>query len=180
MKWLSIALLLTAGCSGPYTLAVENEFTDREAELIAQAAKQWITACDCDEAAIFFRFDLEDPDGVLTYEEWDSDPGFGRLWKMHITDPAYQERLRRRGPFNGTHKNGQIAIVAERTDSDKMFLNVILHELAHLYGVEHQDSGIMHEKGASADNVCIDWRALSAFCDLHDCGPAADTTCGKE
>lgn len=189
---LTYAILFAIGVSGcadpAYTLAIEREFTDEEVVMIEAAIEEWMWACDCEDAAVFLRYDLVDEDNVLTYDEWEKRDSFGRLWKMHTTDPAFikeeQDRLKKNeGSFVGIHKAGNIGLVVDKFREEKYkddFYNVLLHELGHLYGIkDHLESGIMMSGGykSKVRESCIDWLALSKFCDMHNCGDAAEPTC---
>lgn len=191
MKYIALYVFLLGvgllGCADDaYTLAVEREFTDDEVIMIESAVEEWIVACDCEDAAVFFRYDLSDNDNSLSYDEWKNHDGFGRLWKMHVTDPAFLEEERQRvkkgeGSFVGIHRDGNIGLVAEKLeDNENNFYNVMLHELGHMYGIKnHLPDGIMRSGGTydHPRESCIDWRALSKFCEKHLCGPDAHPTC---
>ncbi len=180
-----IFFLLLVGCADPYTLSVDTTFSERESELIERAVEEWMIACDCDDASVFFRWDLPNDDDLITYEEWDKDRDYGALWRMTASDPAYMELIvEREGHFRGLHSragtSSKIALVVDRIDNEYEFYHVILHELGHMYGIEHQLSGVMRSGSLTLKiEACIDWRALSVFCDMHDDGARADPTCGR-
>jgi len=92
MKKYMPLIVLLLGCANPYTLAIEEEFTDREVEMIHEAADAWTIACDCNSAAIFFRYDLI-TNNNLTTNEWRKDVGFGRLWKTNHNEEYYVESI---------------------------------------------------------------------------------------
>ena len=186
MKWLLLMVLaFSYGCSPEvYHLAVDSDFTDHEVDMINDSVDQWMTACDCDAAGVFMRYDLHDNDDTLTYQEWSRRGKYGRMWKVYTSDPAYQQESSKRGSFTGLEKgtpwqNGNIAIVMDRIHSDAAFQAVVMHELGHMYGVGHLPTGLMAPTFDVRKAVydCVDWDALVKFCDKHDCGPEAAPTC---
>lgn len=173
MKRLILALLVTS-CNAPYTLAIEQEFSLAERHLIELAISEWMVACDCDEAAIFTRYDLETTN-ALSYDEWSRTLDYGRMWRVSKDEPVFITR----GDSTtiGCHKNGNVFIVADRIDTELKMYKVILHEFGHLYGIEHQYEGIMRSGHLGEKEACIDAFALEEFCEMHSCGPQAMSTC---
>lgn len=170
-----ISLLLLVGCSGKYSLSVEKEFTDEEVELITSAVDEWMIACDCYDASVFFRFDLPTTKNLET-SEYEDAKDYGRLWKINKNEPVYIDRKKDRNKdFNGRHFSGNIVLLDSLEGVS--LTGVMLHELGHLYGIDHQVSGLMASDGGKYG--CIDWRALSEFCDIdmHTCGAGAHPTC---
>ena len=176
MKHLAFLFFL-AGCADEYSLSVEEEFTNEEVQMITSAVDEWMTACDCYDASVFFRFDLKTTTN-LQYSDWKDRKTYGRVWKTGSSENAYLEvKERKNTKFRGLHQNGNIMMVSDHLRGDTFYV-VILHELGHMYGIEHQESGLMGIGPQDAkDNGCIDWRAISEFCDMHKCGNRAHPTC---
>jgi len=173
MKHL-ILLLLLSGCADEYSLAIEKEFSNEEIQMIESAVDEWMEACDCYDASVFFRYDLPTTT-TLQYSNFLTTRSYGRIWKVHTNEPAYIDGEKEKDgvSFRGMHFDGNIMLVDGKLD--KMFYPVILHELGHMYGIKHQVSGVMLGDGDIPG--CIDWLALSEFCDEHACGPKAEPTC---
>jgi len=173
---LSTAILL-AGCASNYSLAIEKDFSDREIYLIELAIDEWITACDCYDAAVFVHYGFDNGDYGLTTEEWRLPRDHSVMWRILSNEPIYEDIAKQIGPFNGLHYNGNILLVADKFKYDDNFFSVFLHELGHLYGLDHLNHGIM--KSNNYWSNCIDPDALRHFCLMHNCGPNARTTCQR-
>ncbi len=170
---LLVLLLLLAGCADEYSLAVEKEFDDEEVEFITSAVDEWMTACDCYSASVFFRYDLPTTHNLET-SEWEDIKGYGRLWKVNKREPVFVDAAEDEGDgIRGMHYSGNIMLMDHL--KGVTFYGVMLHELGHLYGIDHQVSGLMASNGGN--HGCIDWRAISEFCNMHTCGVAAHPTC---
>jgi hypothetical protein len=180
MRKLAILLLLLclAGCGGgPLSFAVDTEFNDTERALIISAVDEWVIATDSDEAAAFLRFDLEDEtfDKKKHWDDYDGD--YGVIYKIHTYEPGYIDWMKERNPFSGiaSRDPDRIAMVAEKTADPEKFRAIMMHELGHIYGISHQDSGLMI--GGEVPPNCIDQLALDLYCEEHHCGPNAAPTC---
>jgi len=54
---------------------------------------------------------------------------------------------------------------------------LMIHELGHAFGLNHQESGVMHATKWAPD-ACIDSVTLKAFCEIHHCSNNVAPTCG--
>ena len=115
-NWILLLPLLT-GC-GVYTLSMEKEFEPDEIFLAKDAVEEWMRACDCYGASVFWRHDLPTTDN-LQYSEWETNPGYGRMWKVYTFEDAYIEGRDIDGEcFRGMYRNGNIMMVADNIKDD--------------------------------------------------------------
>lgn len=174
----SIALLslLVAGCYDSTTLAIEDEFTVEEVDMIEWSINHWMQVTDTDDAAIFLRYDLHD-DGGLTQHEFETLRDFGTIYRVTSDEPAVQNITAESGSsVNGSCRGNSILLIIDRITSERVFRHVMLHELGHFYGIHHQPDGLMASSVNSLYD-CVDQRTLDEFCDMYDCGPAAAPSC---
>lgn len=169
------------GCEvNPYTLAIEDEFTDKEVVLIDEAIQQWVYITDTDDAVIYTKTGYKSHHEFRLDEDWDNGPDYAVLHKIHRSDQGYLDFQVQGSDFKGKAMIGgnRIAIVAEFTEDPEIFYRVILHELGHFYGLHHTDIGIMLTGVLGNEHNCLSIGSLKEFCDLHDCGRNAASTCG--
>jgi len=154
-----------------------NELPTEEEFLANLSRNEWVIATDSDDAAIFFRFDLVQEEPFDKEKHWDNYDGeYGVLYKIHTYEPGYLEWMKERDPFTGIARSpDRVAIVAEKSTDPEIFRKVVMHEFGHIFGIEHQDSGLM-KKGPGLPN-CIDQLTLDLFCEDHYCDPNAAPTC---
>lgn len=179
-KFLLVWLLMLgiASCvGGPLTFAVDTEFTEDERSLIISAIDEWVIATDSDDAAVFLRFDLVQDEPFDKKKHWDDYDGeYGVVYKIHTYEHGYKQWVEEREKeFTGiAHGPDKIAMVAEKSEDPYVFRKVFMHELGHIYGIGHQDSGLMKP---NPEDDCIDALTLHLFCEEHYCGPNAAPTC---
>lgn len=170
-----LASLILTSCGGPRNLWVEQTFTDKEVTLIADAVDEWMLATDSPDAQIFVDtgFAYQKP---FTKEDWDEERDFGVMFKITTKDPGYKDLG---GDFLGLANadSGNVIIVSDRIDSDELLYKILLHEVGHLYGLGHAESGIMKQGIFNTEDICIHPEDLDEFCDKHDCGQNARSTC---
>ena len=168
--------VLSANACNANSFAIEDEFTDREVELIHKAIDEWIEATDSDGAVIFTREGYSAGHKFDYFKDWLGGPEYPVLHKMRSNDPGYNPLKISVGyDYAGAaRERWRIAIVEDYIDSEDEFYHVILHEIGHFYGIEHQADGLM---ARSSYHTCIDVVALGAFCDIYSCGRNRHVTC---
>ncbi len=66
---------------------------------------------------------------------------------------------------------------AEDVPEPELIAATAAHELGHMLGLNHLESGLMVHDNSNGTRPCIDAITLSAFCELRGCPPAAAPTC---
>lgn len=173
---LSFACIYAVACSPTRDLLVDDSFSSKEQALINDAIGEWAEAISSPSADIKI---IGTTDHTFIIDDFYTWKDVGGIYKIHITDSSYIE-LNEDLDFChfGGYSNdlyGIIVIAVEHVPSSR-FKRVILHELGHLYGLEHSDSGIMKPRG---EVDCVDEHAIAQFCDENDCTAEAHSTCNN-
>lgn len=181
-KYAVIFAIGAVGCSPPTEMLVDNTFTEREQELIAEALEEWVTATDgAIELNLLFGWERGKPFAITEMKMVD---GKSTMHKSGSKDPGYIEMKEVVGKeFAGrTHlydDRWSIVIVTSSKNEHK-FKSVIMHELGHylVFDSTHLSEGLMHPKMKDqAAAGCIDQYTLDKACAILRCGPAAKATC---
>jgi hypothetical protein len=167
------------GCSqGPITLSLEDEFTDREVELIYSAIDEWVEATDSNDAAITItgRFSPSEPFVIQQWEDYEDS-----MFKAHESDPGYESLLLRQKADKllgvANEISGNVVLIPDRIGADFAFRWLAMHEIGHLYGLHNETDGIMGRSLKGPGDDCIHEIDIKRFCDINHCGPNAHATC---
>ncbi len=152
---LVVLLLLTAACSPPRDFPVvvhlDARWTDDEAQTIEDALAEWEWAtCGFAATTPVRGWRGEHGDGVAIYRETSAAPYLKGVLATTWGD--------------------SIAVAVDRVeywDKGELLHRVLLHELGHLWGLEHEQYGVMSIDVYAP--ACIDASAVDQFCEVYAC-----------
>jgi len=175
-KWAIAFSAALSGCYGdPHSFAIEDTFTDEEVEVIKEAVAEWQLATDSSDADLIITEGLHRDEAFDLDKHWYGSTDHGTIYKIHDYEHGYYEL---RESMTGRDYDGaalspdRILVVGNK--SKRRLKQIILHELGHIYGIDHQDKGLMSSKPTQ---ICIDTHTLIEFCEEWSCGPNAHGTC---
>lgn len=181
---LALALLLI-GCGDYQTqYYYDSEFTNAEVSEIQNAIDEWVIATDSEDAVIH----LVGPFRAATFieESFTNSYDVGRIFKVHPDEVGYDMIKKYLGAGDDLDEFDYIGAMSH-TDNILIVTGnrqawkdrkILMHEFGHLYGLGHKAKGIMSSIEPKRESqVCIGQELLDNFCELHDCGPMAESTC---
>lgn len=76
---------------------------------------------------------------------------------------------------------GVIGVRAEDTGTPaaELIQAVVMHELGHVLGLGHLETGLMYRNNEHGTSPCVDAVTLAAFCQLRGCSSEAAPTCPR-
>jgi len=177
--FIIVTMLLSACATNYATFRVDQEFTARENILIRQAVDHWNYAVDTEMVRLNYDQDL----GAQFSLKWlYADDGFAII-RTNSCVPEYDKIVCMSDMFIGlaSPTTGKIAIVVDtllwsKRDYGKEFVALMLHELGHLAGLDHEyrfDN--MMRPGLHLG--CIDEYSINKICDMNECGENPRPTC---
>ncbi len=185
MRYWFLFLLLLCSCqlaSFPLEVRVVGEWTDNENQIIIDAFDEWekatagytvtdiITHWQLDHEFSMDEDYFHDIDGVLM------------IYAIPEDHPAFEE-INARSEVNYwlgiANESRTIVVRIDGTRYYKNLFKVMLHEIGHIYGLEHSEiqNSIMYKSITDVQKACIDTETLAEFCDLHECSSAVLSTC---
>lgn len=153
-------------------VVIDNKYTKWELKIIDDTIKEWYMATGSESASLYTQVG-HIGDGIFDIDDYTHDFGYATIQKVSRLDPGFQELADEFGNIPaGVGRDGQIVITVTeefyRPDFNvTRFHTVMLHELGHFFGLDHNEGGIM-TRGTKL--VCIDQETVDYFCDDHgDC-----------
>lgn len=168
--------------SFPEELYIDPGFSDEEIEIIGESLDEWRRATGGvveETMVIGLRHSYANHEIMIKSS---SDEKIKRFEKKNNAE-VYG--LHRGANWWGTSSTSDIWIVRDKiqqdTDNDesykRKFKRVVMHELGHHYGLEHDgDKDVLMSK-THKDISCITQDDLKQFCDMYGCGKGAASTC---
>jgi hypothetical protein len=149
-------------------LFIDRDFTNEEQEYITSAALQWSEASDHIIEYNVIRLPAEekiDPENSIVISK--VSPDYPQILLLD-----HSSHMRTLGYFNGHGEINSIYLVSDRL-SDEYYEEVVLHELGHSLGLEHDSSEdgintLMYPMIDLGSNH-ITKHDMKQFCYIYDC-----------
>jgi hypothetical protein len=180
-KTLLSLLLLLSGCAAQQyeptmVMHADTSFTEQERGCMIDAAYQWSAQTN---GIVDTRFEF-DYDSKSTWskinharhhrvERWLSDDENTKEADKAIGGYILGQAS---GDIHSTVSPAEMRLVVDRFESDRVCKLVVLHELGHVYGMDHIEGpeNIMFKQIGRQRNTCLRTPDLREFCKHNECG----------
>jgi predicted Zn-dependent protease len=165
-------LLILVGCSYPeevhVTVQLDERWSDSYLLTIREAFQAWDHATRITKATLVPGWKREPFQASDLYQESD----LHILFLASEHEPGMLELRKEQEDFLGFAAFGEsMVIAADHIESEASLFDTLLHEIGHMYGVDHvEDENSIMNSHAGHGGSCIDQATINAFCELYTCG----------
>lgn len=148
---------------------VDDQFSMSEIEIIRDAAKEWAFATHNKVQFTFFYFHH------IPNREIASEIPFNIMIKIHSTDQfVFKMDMEDKHNILGFYRfiggNFYIGLVFDRIINEQQFRSVVMHELGHSLGINHNNSEPAIMNSATGEEYkCLTKLDMDLFCDAYSC-----------